>query len=102
MGRVDLRPSKLIGGIHNTAITQGETQEMAAEYIRIPPDSDGLRRRLGERTAICSWSTARARFLQPIVGIVSPPSRQNQTTRASFICFLEIHSPSRGRSSGRH
>src|SRR6202022_3003660 len=35
--------------------------------------SDGLRRRLGERTAICSWSTARARFLQPIVGIVSPP-----------------------------
>jgi mannose-6-phosphate isomerase-like protein (cupin superfamily) len=33
----DLGPSKLIGGIHNAAITQGETQELAAEYIRIPP-----------------------------------------------------------------
>ena len=41
MGRIvtfsDLRPSKIISGIHNAAITQGETQEMAAEYIWIPP-----------------------------------------------------------------
>src|ERR1700730_3390377 len=29
----DLRPSKLIGGIHSSAITQGEAQEMPAEYI---------------------------------------------------------------------
>jgi quercetin dioxygenase-like cupin family protein len=33
----DLRPSKTINGVHNATITQGETQEMAAEYIRIPP-----------------------------------------------------------------
>ena len=41
MGRVvtftNLRPSKIISGTHTAAITQGETQEMAAEYIRIPP-----------------------------------------------------------------
>jgi hypothetical protein len=41
VGRVvtfsDLRPSKIISAIHNAAITRGETQEMAAEYIRIPP-----------------------------------------------------------------
>jgi ligand-binding SRPBCC domain-containing protein len=41
VGRVvtfsDLRPGKIISGIHNAAITQGETQEMAAEYIWIPP-----------------------------------------------------------------
>src|SRR5262252_2406024 len=41
VGRVvtfsDLRPSKIISGVHNVAITQGETQEMAAEYIWIPP-----------------------------------------------------------------
>jgi mannose-6-phosphate isomerase-like protein (cupin superfamily) len=41
MGRAvtfsDLQPSKTISGVHNAAITQGETQEMAAEYIRIAP-----------------------------------------------------------------
>ena len=41
MGRVvtftNLRPNKIISGTHTAAITQGETQEMAAEYIRIPP-----------------------------------------------------------------
>ena len=41
MGRVvtfsDLQPSKIISGVHNAAITQGETQEMAAEYIRVSP-----------------------------------------------------------------
>ena len=41
MGRAvtfsDLQPSKIISGVHNAAITQGETQEMAAEYIRISP-----------------------------------------------------------------
>src|SRR5262249_49839536 len=40
MGRAvtfsDLQPSKIIGGVHNASITQGETQKMAAEYIRIP------------------------------------------------------------------
>src|SRR5262249_41887027 len=40
MGRAvtfsDLRPSGNISGVHSAAITQGETQEMAAEYIRIP------------------------------------------------------------------
>jgi quercetin dioxygenase-like cupin family protein len=41
MGRAvtfsDLQPNKIISGVHNAAITQGETQEMAAEYIRIAP-----------------------------------------------------------------
>ena len=41
MGRavtfLDLQPNKIISGVHNAAITQGETQEMAAEYIRIAP-----------------------------------------------------------------
>ena len=41
MGRVvtftDLGPGTIIGGIHTAAITQGETQETAAKYIRIPP-----------------------------------------------------------------
>jgi hypothetical protein len=41
MGRAvtfsDLRPSKNISGVHIAAITKGETQEMAAEYIWIPP-----------------------------------------------------------------
>src|SRR5215468_12181247 len=40
MGRAvtfsDLRPSGNISGVHSAAITQGETQEMAAEYIWIP------------------------------------------------------------------
>ena len=41
MGRAvtfsDLQPSKNVSGVQNAAITQGETREMAAEYIRIPP-----------------------------------------------------------------
>jgi mannose-6-phosphate isomerase-like protein (cupin superfamily) len=41
MGRAvtfsDLQPSKNVSGVHNAAITQGETREMAAEYIRLPP-----------------------------------------------------------------
>jgi hypothetical protein len=41
MGRavtfLDLQPNKTIGGAYSAAITQGETQEMAAEYIWIPP-----------------------------------------------------------------
>jgi mannose-6-phosphate isomerase-like protein (cupin superfamily) len=41
MGRAvtfsDLRPSEIISGVHNAAITRGETREMAAEYVRIPP-----------------------------------------------------------------
>jgi hypothetical protein len=42
MGRAvtfsDLQPNKIISGVHNAAITQGETQEMAG---RIHPDSAG-------------------------------------------------------------
>jgi len=41
MGRAvtfsDLQPSKNVSGVQNAAITQGETREMTAEYIRIPP-----------------------------------------------------------------
>jgi quercetin dioxygenase-like cupin family protein len=41
MGRavtfLDLQPNKIISGVHKAAITQGETREMAAEYIGIAP-----------------------------------------------------------------
>jgi mannose-6-phosphate isomerase-like protein (cupin superfamily) len=52
MGRAvtfsDLQPSKIISGVHNAAITQGETQEMAAEYIRIPPGQQWIATALPE------------------------------------------------------
>jgi hypothetical protein len=41
MGRAaafsDLQSIKNISGVHKAPITQGETQEMAAEYVQIPP-----------------------------------------------------------------
>lgn len=52
MGRAvtfsDLRPSKNISGVHNAAITKSETQEMAAEYIWIPPGQQWIATTLPE------------------------------------------------------
>jgi hypothetical protein len=66
MGRAvtfsDLQPSKIISGVHNAAITQGETQEMAA-VSGYRQDSNGSPRHFRRQTATYSWSTVHARFL---------------------------------------